>query len=298
MKKTLVRVTAFTCAMSMALLAAGCSGKTEETTGQTTATTASQTEETTTEATTEETTEPPIPYVELESIIWEDPINWESIDATEGTAEFTNVPALYLEWDFSDDSDRSGLTFNVERDGEELYSGYCPYYGIYTDGQFLVPTNEAGYVIPGGYVFTIYNLDELVVQVECNVIYDEETAPVLDIITHYSDFGGLYHYSDPDYTETMYDYDDFYAAGAEGIFFKCFAGTTYPSQDNVYALEWSYNGEAMEPAEYIYNSDDDNGIYAYFSLRLPDGQTLQTGTYEISITINGENLANETIIVR
>lgn len=298
MKNKLIKATAFTCAMSVALLASACSGKADETTEQTTAATTAASTEATTEATTEETTEPSIPYVELESIIWEQPLVWEQIDATAGTAEFTNAPALYLEWDFSDDTDRSGLSFTVERDGEELYSGYCPYYGIYTDGQALLPTNDAGYVIPGGYVFTIYNLDEVVEQVECNVLYDEETAPVLDIITHYSTFGSIRHYANPDFTEFMDNYEEVYTAGAEGIFIKCFAGIPLTSGEHVYVLEWSYNGEEMEPIEYTYNRDDNPGADAYFALQLPDDQTLQSGTYEIFITIDGEALANETIIVR
>ena len=295
MRKSLLGVTALTCIAGMAFMA-GCSGDTDETTVETTAKQTQQ--ETEAEETETSETEESIPYVKLEYCEWIDPITGDEFDPDTETPTFTNLPYMIFSFYFSDDTEFQGLSLTVDIDGEEVYSGYCPYYGVTDNGQRIIPLNDAGYVLPGDYTITIYNVDEVVKQASCTVIYDEATAAELSMISLYDDECYITHFDSSDFYNMMINYDDSYVSGGEGIFTKFMIGTATVDDDHTYTVEWTYNGEQMPAQEYSFNLSNGDNMEAYFSLVLPDGQTLQPGTYECNYFYDGEHVLKDIINVK
>lgn len=296
MKKNFLGITALTCIAGMALMA-GCSGDTDDTAASETSVKQTQ-QETEAEETGASETDVSIPYVKLDYCEWMDTVTWEEYDPDAGTPVFTNIPNLGLSYYFSEDTDFSGLSLTVDIDGAEVYSGFCPYYGLMDNDQGIIPRNDAGFVVPGDYTITIYNVDEVVKQVSCTVIYDEATAPELGIISLYDDTCYITHFDSSDFSNMMLDYDASYVAGGEGIFVQFMMGTATNADDHTYTVEWTYNGEEMPPVEHTFNISNGDDMSCYFSLTLPDGQTLQPGTYECHYFYDGVQVLTEIITVK
>ena len=275
------------------LSAAGCSKSAEDVA----ATTSSAAATTTTEAETEEETEEeaPLPYVDLQGWQW---VTYNGLelggygDANEPLT-VTNIDFAGISYDFSDDTDHSEINCIIERDGEEIFNGPAGWYNQAIAYYVPIETNEAGYLIGGDYTLTLYNRDELIASTTLTVIYDEETAPVHNSIIHCTEGVTIRHYAGSDFEDSCIDNDEF-ASGGTGIYTTFYPSTTF--MQGTYTVEWTCNGEEMEPVTYSFDCEEDSlSLFADLSFEMPDGSPMPAGDYTFDYYYDDALIATESL---